>query len=263
MPDTDAILTRLGLDPASMRDGDLEVRTPITGEPIARLATVDARPTSTPRSHGPRPRSRSGAQVPAPRRGELVRLLGEELRREKDALGALVTLEAGKIVPGGPRRGAGDDRHLRLRASASRASSTGSPSRPSGRGTACSRRGTRSARSASSRRSTSRWRCGAGTPRWRWPAATRWSGSRRRSRRSPRSPAGRIFERAARAVRRRPGRPLEVVDRRRRRARQLVDDPRLPLVSATGSTAMGRTSRPRIAAPARPRSCSSSAATTR
>src|SRR5512132_3983858 len=29
MPDTDAILTRLGLDPASMRDGDLEVRTPI------------------------------------------------------------------------------------------------------------------------------------------------------------------------------------------------------------------------------------------
>src|SRR4051795_5667598 len=40
MPDTDAILTRLGLDPASMRDGDLEVRTPITGEPIARLTTA-------------------------------------------------------------------------------------------------------------------------------------------------------------------------------------------------------------------------------
>ena len=31
MPDTDAILTRLGLDPASMRDGDLEVRTPDYG----------------------------------------------------------------------------------------------------------------------------------------------------------------------------------------------------------------------------------------
>ena len=39
--------------------------------------------------------------MPAPRRGELVRLLGEELRREKEALGALVTLEAGKIVQEG------------------------------------------------------------------------------------------------------------------------------------------------------------------
>ncbi|MEM9407926.1 MAG: aldehyde dehydrogenase family protein [Acidobacteriota bacterium] len=34
---------------------------------------------------------------PAPKRGEVVRLLGEELRSHKDALGALVTLEMGKI----------------------------------------------------------------------------------------------------------------------------------------------------------------------
>ncbi len=34
---------------------------------------------------------------PAPKRGEVVRILGEELRRHKDALGALVTLEMGKI----------------------------------------------------------------------------------------------------------------------------------------------------------------------
>jgi aldehyde dehydrogenase (NAD+) len=39
--------------------------------------------------------------VPAPRRGELVRLLGEELRREKDALGRLVTIESGKILAEG------------------------------------------------------------------------------------------------------------------------------------------------------------------
>ena len=38
-------------------------------------------------------------EVPAPRRGELVRLFGEELRASKEALGALVTLEAGKISP--------------------------------------------------------------------------------------------------------------------------------------------------------------------
>ena len=35
--------------------------------------------------------------VPAPRRGEVVRLVGEELRANKDALGSLVTLENGKI----------------------------------------------------------------------------------------------------------------------------------------------------------------------
>ena len=40
-------------------------------------------------------------QVPAPRRGELIRLLGEELRTHKDALGALVTAECGKILEEG------------------------------------------------------------------------------------------------------------------------------------------------------------------
>ncbi len=39
--------------------------------------------------------------VPAPKRGELVRLFGEELRANKDALGRLVTLEAGKILQEG------------------------------------------------------------------------------------------------------------------------------------------------------------------
>ena len=37
-------------------------------------------------------------EVPAPRRGELVRLFGEELRAAKHALAALVTIEAGKIA---------------------------------------------------------------------------------------------------------------------------------------------------------------------
>jgi len=35
--------------------------------------------------------------VPAPKRGEVVRLIGDELRRHKDALGTLVSLETGKI----------------------------------------------------------------------------------------------------------------------------------------------------------------------
>lgn len=39
--------------------------------------------------------------VPAPKRGELVRLLGEELRAAKEDLGRLVSIEAGKITSEG------------------------------------------------------------------------------------------------------------------------------------------------------------------
>src|SRR5437868_5119498 len=39
--------------------------------------------------------------VPAPQRGELISLFGEELRAHKDALGALVSHEVGKIVQEG------------------------------------------------------------------------------------------------------------------------------------------------------------------
>ncbi len=39
--------------------------------------------------------------LPAPARGDIVREIGEELRSEKDALGELVTLETGKIIAEG------------------------------------------------------------------------------------------------------------------------------------------------------------------
>lgn len=39
--------------------------------------------------------------TPAPKRGEVVRQLGEELRQHKEALGKLVSLEMGKILPEG------------------------------------------------------------------------------------------------------------------------------------------------------------------
>ena len=54
-------------------------------------------------------------ELPAPQRGEIVRQVGEALREKKEMLGALVSLEMGKILHRGPGRGAGDDRHLRLR----------------------------------------------------------------------------------------------------------------------------------------------------
>src|SRR5262249_30390970 len=98
--DVGALLERLGVDPAAVSDGDLVVRTPISGEKIARVERTDAAATDA-------AITRSAAafaawrDVPGPRRGELVRLLGEELRREKEALGTLVTLEVGKIVEEG------------------------------------------------------------------------------------------------------------------------------------------------------------------
>ena len=44
---------------------------------------------------------RAWRRVPAPKRGELVRLFGEELRKAKEPLGRLVTAECGKILQEG------------------------------------------------------------------------------------------------------------------------------------------------------------------
>jgi aldehyde dehydrogenase (NAD+) len=77
-----SILTALGVAGAEGGSG-LAVRSPITGETRACAAFKGWR------------------DVPAPRRGELVRLLGEVLREEKARLGELVTLETGKILSEG------------------------------------------------------------------------------------------------------------------------------------------------------------------
>ncbi len=53
--------------------------------------------------------------MPAPRRGELVRLLGEELRAAKDALGAAGDAGGRQDHLGRSGRSAGNDRHLRFR----------------------------------------------------------------------------------------------------------------------------------------------------
>ncbi|MFN4098984.1 MAG: aldehyde dehydrogenase family protein, partial [Pararhodobacter sp.] len=94
------ILAACGLDLDTLSGGTLSVHSPIDGAEIACLP-------ETPLADMPAVIARSQAAfeawrtVPAPRRGELVRLLGEELRASKAALGALVTLEAGKIVSEG------------------------------------------------------------------------------------------------------------------------------------------------------------------
>ena len=79
---------------------ELEVITPIDGSVIATVnqVTEDEYDSIVQRAHDAFLRWRT---IPAPGRGEIVRQLGNELRRVKHELGALVTLEMGKIVAEG------------------------------------------------------------------------------------------------------------------------------------------------------------------
>ncbi|MES5489007.1 aldehyde dehydrogenase family protein [Bradyrhizobium sp. INPA03-11B] len=98
--EVDRLLTELGVPRARYTEGTFEVRTPITGEIIGQVqetgvssavAEIEAADTAF----------REWRLVPAPKRGELVRLLGEEFRANKEALGRLVSIEVGKICSEG------------------------------------------------------------------------------------------------------------------------------------------------------------------
>ena len=94
------LLESLGVKRARFASGSREVRSPITGEIIGRLKDHSPRDVGHAVEQAQKAFS-AWRKLPPPRRGELVRLLGEELRAAKPALGALVTLEAGKIVAEG------------------------------------------------------------------------------------------------------------------------------------------------------------------
>jgi len=185
--------------------------------------------------------------VPAPRRGELARLLGEELRSEKEALGALVTLETGKIAQEGLGEvqemidicdlAVGLSRQLFGRTIASerpghRMLETWHPLGPVGVISAFN----------------------FPVAVWSWNAALAlvcgdpvvWKPSER----TPLTALAcqSLLQRAAAAFGDAPDGLLEVVIGGADRARQLAEDPRLPLVSATGSTVMGKALAPLIAA---------------
>jgi len=90
------LLTAFGVSEDSVTGGDLTVASPIDGSPIAAVLRHDGADLDRIIAAAARAFTAWRA-VPAPRRGELVRLFGEELRRHKEALGRLVTIEAGKI----------------------------------------------------------------------------------------------------------------------------------------------------------------------
>ncbi len=94
--------------------GAIVARSPIDGAEIGRIAYDDMASVEK-KIAASVDAFKAWRDVPAPRRGELVRLFGEELRANKDALGRLVTLEAGKILQEGLGEVSGDDRHLRFR----------------------------------------------------------------------------------------------------------------------------------------------------
>jgi aldehyde dehydrogenase (NAD+) len=91
--ETAELLRHLGVESS----GGLSSHSPIDGAVIGRVGTGDPdRACAAAAAAFLQWRS-----VPAPRRGELVRLLGNELRAEKEPLARLITLEAGKIVQEG------------------------------------------------------------------------------------------------------------------------------------------------------------------
>jgi aldehyde dehydrogenase (NAD+) len=97
---TASLLAAMGVPPEACLRGALQARTPITGETIGAVAP--AAPAETARlietAHAA---FLVWRMTPAPRRGELVRLLGEELRVHKDSLGQLISIESGKILSEG------------------------------------------------------------------------------------------------------------------------------------------------------------------
>jgi aldehyde dehydrogenase (NAD+) len=111
--DTDALLRRLGLGPLnpgawsgahgwsnSTGAALLNVRNPANGTLLAQVRPA----TREDYEHVLTSAVAAAAawrEVPAPKRGEAVRLLAEELRRHRDELGTLVSLENGKILAEG------------------------------------------------------------------------------------------------------------------------------------------------------------------
>jgi aldehyde dehydrogenase (NAD+) len=96
--ETAALLRQLGVAEAAFTGGDLAAHSPIDGSQIgAAYNAVDVEQALARADAA----FRVWRSVPAPKRGELVRLLGEELRAHKDALAMLVTIEAGKVTSEG------------------------------------------------------------------------------------------------------------------------------------------------------------------
>jgi aldehyde dehydrogenase (NAD+) len=233
------ILRQLGVDGSS---GELVSVSPIDGQPIGRVAFGDPQAACERASEA----FLAWRSVPAPRRGELVRLLGEELRAANEPLARLVTLESGKIV----QEGLGEVQEMidicdfAVGLSRQLYGLTIASERPD-------------------HRMIEQWHplgpvlvisaFNFPVAVWAWNAALAlvcgdpviWKPSEK----TPLTAAG-VMALAERALERFGDAPpglLQLVQGGRDIGETLVDDPRIALVSATGSTAMGRSVGPRVA----------------
>ncbi len=98
--DVQAIFKTLDLAPPEHNPTGLAVCTPIDASLLVRVAVSTQAQLDTAIARA-QTRYLSWREVPAPKRGVLVRAFGEAVRRHKEPLGRLITLETGKIVQEG------------------------------------------------------------------------------------------------------------------------------------------------------------------
>ena len=244
--ETSQVMRQLGLSADSLDGGDLEAHSPIDGQVIGRVRSVSPREVDAAleRAHAA---FLAWRPVPPPRRGELVRLFGEVLRENKEALGRLVSLEAGKIL----QEGLGEVQEMIDICDFA----VGLSRQLYGLTIATERPG---------HRMMETWHplgvvgvisaFNFPVAVWAWNAclafvcgdAVVWKPSEKTPLTAVAVQA--LFERAVERFGDAPAFLSQVVQGGREIGAALADDPRVPLVSATGSTRMGRELAPRVAA---------------
>jgi aldehyde dehydrogenase (NAD+) len=241
-----ALRAPLGFEAASLEGGEIAARSPIDNRVMADVhaaspAEVDAAIARAQEAF------LAWRLVPPPRRGELVRLLGEVLREEKQALGRLVSLESGKILS----EGLGEVQEMIDICDFA----VGLSRQLYGLTIATERPG---------HRMMETWHplgvvgvisaFNFPVAVWAWNACLAFvcgdSVVWKPSEKTPICAAavGELFARAAERFGDAPAGLLEIVQGGREVGEALADDSRVPLVSATGSTRMGRALGPRVAA---------------
>jgi aldehyde dehydrogenase (NAD+) len=94
--DVETILTHLG----TQISGDMASYSPVDGSNIGSVPTASTSDIDVACANA-NDAFHSWRSVPAPRRGELVRLFGNALREDKEKLARLVTIECGKPLSEG------------------------------------------------------------------------------------------------------------------------------------------------------------------
>lgn len=94
------LLKELSVNLNEYKGSDIDVKSPIDGNVFAKLKTDNAKILDK------KIKDAASAfevirDIPAPKRGELIRIFGEELRKYKEPLAQLVTIECGKIIEEG------------------------------------------------------------------------------------------------------------------------------------------------------------------